>query len=512
VAAIEFVRRTREPLVLADACRHPSFAADPYVAAHEVRSLLALPILRLGKLVGVLSLENNLVTRAFTAQRIRVLQLLSSQIAISLDNSLLFEKLTREIDERLRAEARLRFLAESGAVLGQSLDFETTLTKVARLAISFLADWCTIDLLEQGTLRRVIAAHRVPGKEALLLGVRGADGPGSSAAAEVILTGRSILHPDCSPELLAKLVPDPAACQRLQEVGCRSVMIIPLGGEGQRFGAMTLTFATPERQHGPEDLALAEELARRAALALDNARLYRETREAVRQRDEFLSIASHELNTPLAVLTLTIDNLRQAHELEANEPTIRARLLGIADRQGRRLSRLVADLLDVTRLESGPLPLTRQPVALGTLVREAVASYSAEVARSGCTLTIVEDNEREPLTGDWDPARVKQVVLNLLSNAIKFSPHQPIELRLARMGDQAHLSVRDHGMGLAPGAAEHIFQRFARGVSATHYGGLGLGLYISRQLVQAHGGTITVDSQPGAGATFLVSLPCQPPA
>ena len=141
VAAIEEVRRTREALVVADAARDPRLAADPHVARSGVRSLLALPIVRLGRLLGVLCLENDLATRAFTAERIRLLQLLSSQIAISLENSLLFEKLTREIEDRQRAEAHVRFLAESGAVLAQSLDYETTLAEIARLAVSFLGDF-----------------------------------------------------------------------------------------------------------------------------------------------------------------------------------------------------------------------------------------------------------------------------------------------------------------------------------------------------------------------------------
>jgi signal transduction histidine kinase len=277
--------------------------------------------------------------------------------------------------------------------------------------------------------------------------------------------------------------------------------VLPLRVSGQKLGAMTLVWADDRRSYGAEEVELAEELGRRAALAIDNARLYREARQAIQQRDEFLSVASHELNTPLTALTLGVHALRSA--LGEKVDAQLGPMLDLTERQCRRLRRLIQDLFDVARLERGPLPLSLTDVDLNALVREAAAGFA--LTRSGSTLSIVTPG---PLRGRWDSLRLEQVVLNLLSNAVKFGAGKPIELRLERAGDRAILSVIDAGIGIDPAVQDRIFGRFARAVSSEYYGGMGLGLYISRQLVQQQGGTLTVSSTPGQGSTFVVSLPC----
>jgi c-di-GMP phosphodiesterase len=224
----------------------------------------------------------------------------------------------------------------------------------------------------------------------------------------------------------------------------------------------------------------------------------------VRLRDEFLSVASHELNTPIAALTLSIQGMQDS--LSGN-PASREELDGLlrlADRQCRRLRRLISDLLDITRLERGLLRLETTEMDLSALVREAVTNMAAALERSGCTLSV---EATSPVGGRWDQLRLEQVVVNLLSNAAKFGAGKPILVRVERTGDSAVLSVQDQGIGIDKAIGNRIFSRFARAASSDHYGGLGLGLYISRQLVQAHGGTISVQSEPGAGATFVVTLP-----
>jgi predicted ATPase/signal transduction histidine kinase len=506
VAVIEQVRRTREALVLADALSHPLFGSDPYVAARAVRSVLALPILRLGKLVGVLCLENHLATRAFTGERVQLLQLLSSQIAISLENSLLFEKLNREIQVRVRAEDRVRFLAESGATLAQSLDFDTTIDKVVRLAVSFLADWCTVDLVDSGQVKRVVAAHRDPRQEMVLRDLRSRmeqRGSPPLITTRVLQTGDPLIYREISDELLAELVSDPDVRQLLRRVGTRSAMVLPLSVAGRPLGAITFASAQPDRSYDDDDLALASELARRAALAIEHARLYQEAREAVRLRNEFLSVASHELNTPTAALQLSIQSLRNV----LAGPTVDTDALNytssLAERQVLRLARLIKELLEVSGLERNPVRLHRSDVDLTTVVRAAATGFSAELERSGCALSIVG----EPVVGRWDPLRLEQIVIHLLSNAAKFGAGKPIEIRIESLDSRARLSVQDHGIGLDPAAQSRVFDLFARAVSADHYGGLGLGLYACRQVALAHGGTIEVESSPGAGATFVVTLP-----
>jgi signal transduction histidine kinase len=175
--------------------------------------------------------------------------------------------------------------------------------------------------------------------------------------------------------------------------------------------------------------------------------------------------------------------------------------------QGRRLSRLVGELLDATRLDRGQLRIEPEPMDLGALIESSVSQYASELERAECEVTL---QLAAGLVGSWDPLRIEQVIVNLLSNAVKFGAKKPIALRLVREDDFAKLSVEDHGIGIDPAHQGHIFDRFARAVSAVNYGGLGLGLYICRSIVEAHGGSIGVVSQPGRGATFTVRLPLGP--
>jgi signal transduction histidine kinase len=249
-----------------------------------------------------------------------------------------------------------------------------------------------------------------------------------------------------------------------------------------------------------------EELARRTALSVDNALLYREAQEAVRLRDEFLSVASHELKTPLTPLSLKLDSL--ARELGSEAPTPgserRRKDVEVLQRQVRRLSDLVTDLLDVSRIGARRLILCLDQVELTALAREVALRFEPEAVRVGSRINIQGD---ESITGTWDRLRLEQVITNLLSNALKYGAGTPIELKVWDEDGRAKLSVKDEGIGIAPEALTKIFGRFERGVSQRHYGGLGLGLFITREIVEAHGGTVEVESQAEHGAVFTVSLP-----
>jgi len=234
-----------------------------------------------------------------------------------------------------------------------------------------------------------------------------------------------------------------------------------------------------------------------------------ELEEAVRARDEFLSIASHELRTPLTPLRLQLDSLEVALErtgLLADEAL--RRRLDRASTSTARLTRLIEDLLDVSRLRAGRMSLDPSETDLATVARESIANHAGEARQSG---TPVRLNAPDPVVGRWDRPRLEQVVGNLLVNALKYGAGKPVEVTVASAGGAATLEVRDCGIGVDPADASRIFERFERAVSSHHYGGLGLGLYIARQIVVAHGGAIGVDSQPGQGATFRVSLPLAPP-
>ncbi|MDY7229406.1 sensor histidine kinase [Hyalangium rubrum] len=230
--------------------------------------------------------------------------------------------------------------------------------------------------------------------------------------------------------------------------------------------------------------------------------------EAVATRDEFLSVASHELKTPLTPLNIKLHTLRR--ELSAPSSTFSPeRSLGhldMAQRQVKKLAELVEDLLDVSRIGAGKLELYPTQVDLATLVQDVVRRFEPEAVRVGSALELESD---QPVSGSVDPKRFEQVLDNLLSNALKYGAGKPVRVRLEALGAQARLTVRDEGIGIATEALERIFRRFERAVSGRNYGGLGLGLYITRQIVEASGGTVRAISAPGQGATFTVELPLE---
>jgi signal transduction histidine kinase len=297
---------------------------------------------------------------------------------------------------------------------------------------------------------------------------------------------------------------DAKHAELIRELGLRSLVVVPLRARNRIIGALTLASAKPDRPYQASDLALVEELARRAAMAIDNALLYREARQAIRAREEFLMVASHELRTPLTSLNMRVQWLNEERQQGpiATESLVRA--LDVITRQGKRLSRQVEDLLDVSRIEAGRLRLDVDEVDLVAIVNDVISSFDIGIRRAGCDLRL---DAPVPVRGRWDHARLEQVVSNLLSNALKFGPGARIELTVRDTGAGARLTMTDHGMGIDPAERDRIFDRFTRAVPASHFGGLGLGLYISRQIIAAHGGTITVDSHLGGGATFTVELP-----
>jgi PAS domain S-box-containing protein len=432
-------------------------------------------------------------------------------------------RLEEERAERVRAESaraqaedtgrRASFLAEASRVLSASLDYEATLRSVARVAIPYLADWVLVDVLESDVqLRRLAAAHADPLVERRLASAVPfvLAGAGGGPLGRVVERGEPTLVRDVSDEWLAARRPD--AEHLGAGVGARpiSLMLVPLRARGRTLGVATFALADGTRRYTLADLVLAEDLAQRAALAADNARLYRDAQDASRAKDEFLAILSHELRTPLTPVLGWVRMLRSG----SLAPAAAERALDTVERNTRLQAQLVEDLLDVSRIITGKLSLALQSVALGPIVDAALESIAqAAVAKS---IAITRQLDQDLPMVEADANRLQQVVANLLSNAVKFTPEGGrVTVTVERAAEHVRLCVSDTGAGLAPEIAPHIFDRFRQGDSTLtrQHGGLGLGLSIVRHVVEAHGGTVQASSPgPGRGSAFTVLIPIRGPA
>jgi signal transduction histidine kinase len=297
----------------------------------------------------------------------------------------------------------------------------------------------------------------------------------------------------------------------MQQIGSVSGIFVPLIARGSTLGVLSFFTSHSGRHYTEEDLPVAEELARRVALSVDNARLYTSAQGAVRLRDEFLSVASHELKTPLTPLSLKLQVLAQKAAAQPESPFAREvqAHVEVGRKQVRKLGELIGDLLDVSRISAGRMKLAWEPVDFAAVLRDVVSRNEEQADKQGSPLQVEAPST---LMGTWDAMRLEQVVVNLLDNSLKYGPGKPVRLRLVEDLGKAVLTVKDEGIGIAPSAQGRIFERFMRGVSDRHYGGLGLGLFITKSCVEAMGGSIHVQSEPGQGALFTVVLPLSAPA
>jgi PAS domain S-box-containing protein len=421
--------------------------------------------------------------------------------------------LAREQRARAAAEEslrRLEFLAEASSLLTRSLDTQGILKGLVDLCTPRLSSWCVASVIDaDGTVEQAAFAHEDEALRALG-GELGRPHETAPGVLGVLAGGQPEVCPaPCDPARLAAALGAPRP-EVVGLLGAAAYVSVPLCARGQVLGTMTLVSARASRAYGPADVALAVDLGQRAALAIDNARLYANAQRAVRLRDEFLSIASHELRTPLSALELQAQSVQvQLGKQPVDLARINAKAT-VMQRQVERLSRLINEMLDVSRIEAGRLELDREDVDLAELVHDVAGRFTGELERASSRLEIqIQDS----VTGRWDRLRVDQIVTNLLQNAIKYGQSGPIRISLRREEDGAILEVTDHGIGISPADQRRIFERFERAVSARQYGGMGVGLFIVDQIVRAHGGRVDVRSAPGEGATFAVRLPlgAEPP-
>lgn len=420
-----------------------------------------------------------------------------------------------DITAQERATRALRLLAEASGVLASSLDYEATLAAVAWLAVPALADWCLVHLKDpDGTAHLAGFAHADPRHEDLAADLRRwyTLGPDSrSHIAQVLRSGAPFLAREVTDDRLRVVAVDDAHLAALRHMRMHSGLIVPLLLRGECVGALTLIAGVSGRRYDEDDLALAEELARRAVQAILHARLYadeqrarEEAEAAVRLRDEFLSVASHELNTPLTALLGTAQLMQRRDARDGALPERERQAVAMITAQARRLGRFVATLLDGTRIAAGTLTLSIAPLDLSELVRRLLDELRP-MTRHELALALPAD----PVLIQADGLRLEQVVANLLQNAVKYSPGGGRVAVSLEVGAEITLRVADQGIGIPPAAIPRLFGRYYRATNASggRIAGMGIGLYVVKEIVEQHGGAIAVESEEGRGSVFTVTLP-----
>ncbi|MEG4853156.1 PAS domain S-box protein [Microcoleus sp. B5-D4] len=421
-----------------------------------------------------------------------------------------------DVTERVQLELAQRFLSEASAVLASSLDYQTTLERVAQLTVPELADWCTVHMIEEdGAIEQIAVAHIDQAKLEWAYQIRdkyplNPDDP--RGGAYTLRTGQSDFVPDIPDELLVQAARDSEHLEMLRQVGFSSVMTVPLRTQARILGVISFICAESGRRYTSADLQLAEELARRASLAIDNAQLYRlaqrdraKAEAANRIKDEFLAVLSHELRSPLNPI-LGWTKLLRGGRLDATKTQ---QALETIERNAKLQAQLIEDLLDVSRILQGKMTLNVASVNLAATIEAGL-----ETVRLAAEAKHIQIQTRfNPISGtvSGDTNRLQQVVWNLLSNAVKFTPAGGrIEVQLEQVGTYAQIQVKDTGKGISRDFLPHVFDYFRQedGTTTRQFGGLGLGLAIVRHFTELHGGTVQADSLgQNLGATFTIQLP-----
>ena len=419
-----------------------------------------------------------------------------------------------DIHAQKRAEEASRYLAAASAELASVVDYERTLQKVANLAVPYFADWSAVDLVDDhGRLRRLAVAHQDPEKIASVLELMREyppDPESAGGAYAVLRTGKPEVVCEITDDALVRAARDERHLRLIRGLGLKSYICVPMAISGKTLGLLTFATAESTRKYTDADLALAIDLAQRAAVAIENTRLYEALRETDRRKDEFLATLAHELRNPLAPVRNALQILKM--------PRVDARTVECSremmERQVQQLVRLVDDLMDVSRVMRGKIELRRERVELAAVVARAVETVQPLVDAQGHDLTV--QIASDSLLLDADPVRLAQVVSNLLTNAAKYTERRGrIWLTAARDGEMAVCHIRDNGIGIAPHMLPRIFELFVQvdHASTKAQGGLGIGLTLAKNLVEMHNGIIQARSEGvGRGCEFVVRLPLAPQA
>ena len=421
----------------------------------------------------------------------------------------------RDISDRKRSEELQRFLIEASRVLASTLDGDQALTELTRIVVPTLADWCVVDVIDESDpdqLHRVAVAHadRAKAERARKLGTRNpisldaVSGPG-----RVARTGEAELVPVVTPETSDR-APDGGSPPAMEGFAPVSYVSVPIETRDRMLGVLTLVSAESRRRYGPQELALAQEIARRAAMAVDNARLYETALVASRAKSDFLAVMSHELRTPLNAVIgyaeLLLMGVPAAIPPQTHGHVQRIRTAS------RHLLEIVEEILTFSRMDAGREAVVRAPADAVALVRDTIVLIEPMAREKG--LDFVTRVPNHAIAMETDAGKVRQILVNLLSNAMKFTERGRVTLTLTERDGGIAVVVEDTGIGIAPENAERVFEPFwqVQQSATRQVGGTGLGLSVARRLARLLGGDLSVESTPGEGSRFTVTLPLRAPA
>lgn len=408
---------------------------------------------------------------------------------------------------------RVEFLAEAGKILGSSLDYNVTLASIAKLIVENVADFCMIDVFEGNEMKRVAVkvSNSKLQKKANEFYNYLPDPRNKMAIYDSARAKQPIIIKEVTNKWLKTVTRIKKESELVHSLKHKSYIFAPLLSRDKVIGVMTI--ASNTINYDESDAVFIQELASSAGTAVDKAKLYREAQEAIRERDEFLAIASHELRTPLTSILL---NLQLVLRKIRNTPKDKlkmdyiVKMMEYSETQSFKLSRLINDLLNISVVSSGRLKIEKENMDFIELVKNVLNKYNSQLTTTKVNLKF-NSNGLKAIYGIWDKVRLEQVISNLVSNAIKYGRGNSVTLNLYKNNNEVIFEVKDKGIGVSKDQQKYLFEKFSRAVSDREYKGLGVGLYISKQIVEAHGGSIDVKSQKNKGSTFRVALPTNLP-
>ncbi len=479
-----------------------------------LKSYMGVPLIARGRVIGAITLSSIRADRFYTMSDLKFAQEIANRIALTLDNANLYRQAQNEIIVRretekklVDAQKRLLFLSEASKLLSSSLDYKTTINNIATLAIPYIADWYIVDMLnEKGQMELLSVAHADKKMVRFAKEYRKThpvDLSTNSGTARVIKTGKSEFIPIVTDEMIVDSVKNKKELKLIRSLGFTSIIMVPLLVQGTVFGAMTLVSAGSKRIFSETDLSMIEELGTRIALAIQNVKLYTEAQKAIDVRDEFISVASHELKTPLTSLKLFSQVLKQ--QVEKRGVIDFSKYFEKMDNQVSKLAVLVEDLLNITKLEHGKMEFYMEEFNIENVLKDAIETL---MPMARFHKIVLKGKSTKNIYGD--KYRIYQVVTNLLTNALKYSPSaKNIDVRVGTSKAGIRLSVRDYGIGIDKKHLAKIFDQFYRvtGSKEKTYPGLGMGLYIANEIIKRHGGKMSVKSIKGKGSEFSFTLP-----